>query len=464
MIVSSHYTKLSLSLLLSILHQRNINSLQPRVFFTSTSCNRRPTTKKSLMFMSSSFTTSSNHNNNNNSNNNNDKSNTSMKPIFQFTYRLGSSIYIPLTSKCNSKTLPQTRGGKSFLKSLSNNDLLLSLLLVRIAEYCQEEEEVEGYDFINNINQLYNNNNNNIKIQPKSTLEEVRRVKKNIEQIISSWLHDEENEEKNKNDDNVNNNIIMIQDIIKILSSSNINNCKNVNNNSIHEDDMQINTINNNNNDGFYPTVETLFHEVQTEIFQSPTTISSIVFAGEGEPTLRLNAIIALTRLIRAHINSNNITIRVLTNGLMDYSSRYYYQSFISNIDDTDDRVKIKNKENILERMEPSLILLEQLRKAGVDAITVALPTSCPEQYQILMDPKKNVDDDDEEDDNHDGFINDISAHDAVCKFIKNSIDAKFDVEVTGVVREFVDRKQTEELAMKLGVIEPNIRWRSFFT
>jgi hypothetical protein len=123
---------------------------------------------------------------------------------------------------------------------------------------------------------------------------------------------------------------------------------------------------------------------------------------------------------------------------------------------------------SLLHGSETLLTIAQQMKDAGVNAVSIALMTSCPEQYNQLMSPKQQ----------QGGLVCDISSsplsspsssspststHERVCQFITQCIDVGLDVEVTGVKHDFVNEKEAEALATVLGVTK-SFRWRSFST
>lgn len=249
------------------------------------------------------------------------------------TYSLGRSLYIPLTSRSNSVTLPETRGPGFVLPA----ETVASLCRVRDVEH-NRKEWFHWCQYLDTQEMPQ-------KLPP--ALERVRQLK------ISS---EEQEEDK----------------------------------------------------DGRYPLVSTLMEEIDRVLIESSP--EAIVIAGEGEPTLRSQAVLAVARACR----SRAPLVRLVTNGLI--SSPDIYARAI--------------KEN------------------GVDAVSVALMTADPLQYEELMQPV---------------LLDDgITAHTLVCEFIRQAIRCKLDVEITGVDRPDVDKEETEQLAASLGVVGA-CRWRPFF-
>jgi molybdenum cofactor biosynthesis enzyme MoaA len=88
--------------------------------------------------------------------------------------------------------------------------------------------------------------------------------------------------------------------------------------------------------------------------------------------------------------------------------------------------------------------VVDKLKDAGIQSLSVALMTADRTQYDELMTP----------------MIPD--GHEKVCKFIDVAIKAGLDVETTAVDRPDVDKKKAEDLARDMNVPE-SIRWRPFF-
>lgn len=163
--------------------------------------------------------------------------------------------------------------------------------------------------------------------------------------------------------------------------------------------------------DGLSPTVDTLLKEAQRAI--DTGNYDCLVFAGEGEPTLRPRALLALAK----HLGSkNDIPMRLVTNGIIQNDN-----------------------------------MAELLHSSGISSVSVALMTHDPVQYDNIMMPNLGS-----------ASNQQPRAHEIVCQFISNSIQSGLRVETTGVQRPDVHQGKTEECAKSLGVTEP-FRWRSYF-
>jgi len=165
-----------------------------------------------------------------------------------------------------------------------------------------------------------------------------------------------------------------------------------------------------------YPRVSDLMEEIRDQMQKAEDEIYSVVFAGEGEPTLRWNDLLSLTEQLSCSL-PNSTPIRLTTNGL------------VPTIDGGNN-----NKNNAAQL----------LRSHGISHVSVALMTADPLQYDDLMQPLVK------------------NAHSQVCQFIEQAVDTSdLEVEVTAVDRFEVDKEQLESLAESLRV--PSVRWRPYF-
>jgi TatD family-associated radical SAM protein len=162
------------------------------------------------------------------------------------------------------------------------------------------------------------------------------------------------------------------------------------------------------------PTVSELLQEIVPKL-NDKATHSSIIIGGEGEPLLRLSALMTLVRSVKER--SAAASVRVTTNGLAAESTA------------------------------------QQLADCGVDSLSVALMTHDPDLYDVLMEPVLNE---------SDASNARARAHHRVCSFIQASIKAGLKVEATAVDQPKVDKAKTEALASSLGITE-RVRWRSYF-
>ena len=157
-----------------------------------------------------------------------------------------------------------------------------------------------------------------------------------------------------------------------------------------------------------------LLQETQQQL--KTGNFESVDISREGEPTLRLGALLGLAKKIG---DDTTLPLRLTTNGLI-------YQQ------DT----------------------AEMLKSNGVSFVSVALVTRDPDQYDKIMTP--NI--------QHNSIASEDNAprpHGAVCHFIQTALAAGLTVEATGVARQDVNQEETEEFAKALGIIE-KFRWRPY--
>jgi hypothetical protein len=183
------------------------------------------------------------------------------------------------------------------------------------------------------------------------------------------------------------------------------------------------------------PTVTDLLDEI---VSSDISKWDSIVIAGEGEPTLRLDALIKLVHQlhrikslkvidIQNPVKEQKPSIRVVTNGLLGSKKTTELLDAV--------RYKVGDSEY---RM--------------IDLCSVALMTHDIEQYDDLMRPNY-------------GSISlqgNKRAYHFVQDFIRSCLDAGVKVEATAVSRPDVDKEATEKAAAALGISLP-VRWRTFF-
>jgi hypothetical protein len=283
-----------------------------------------------------------------------------MKAASVFTYTLGKSLYIPLTSRCNSLTLPQTRGVNFVLP----NSVISSLLNVRLAEDHQSDNvSISDYD-------------SQITLEDRSILPPNNLSWK----VEEPWTNQ------------------------SVATSK-----------TIPE----------------FPSTHALFQEVKHHLELHVHDIDSIVFAGEGEPTLRLEALETLASQIYCFMKTYNTNemnmmkkpMRIVTNGLVLCTHPE------------------KERKNVLHR----------LLSSGVQTLSIALMTSSPHQYETLMQPI--------------GFSccsdDDSQIHSKLCELVQDAVRIGFNVELTGVDHEYVDKQLANNLAQELGA--SSFRFRPYF-
>lgn len=195
------------------------------------------------------------------------------------------------------------------------------------------------------------------------------------------------------------------------------------------------------------PLVQDLFQEVRQHFLVNvsqrnqqgkSSKTESIVFSGEGEPTLRLEDLLELATMIRDDEairmpydseDGSSPSLRLTTNGLID-----------------------PPRSSSVGSKPPAT---QRLVDAGISHVSVALMTHDADLYDSLVQPTTTVlvNNDD----------NIMRAHDRACRFIEDAVQVEgLDVETTAVERADVDKAKTEALSASLGVTTP-VRWRPYF-
>jgi len=194
--------------------------------------------------------------------------------------------------------------------------------------------------------------------------------------------------------------------------------------------------------DGFKPSSGALLQEIIPMLSSDPS-IETLVFAGEGEPTLRFVTLLTISKEISLSFSKAGkpmIPMRLITNGLLF--------GLIPNaaIDHQD--------------------CVRAIKKAGIGQLSVSLMTADPFQYDELMDPHLNVNTlaqhkaAIELTTNPDNFMPGLS-HQLICTFIREALQQQLDVEITGVEHPEVDQIKAQTFIQSLGVTRP-MRWRSY--
>lgn len=317
-----------------------------------------------------------------------------MKPptaAVTLTYSIGRSLYLPLTCRCNSFTLPQTRGPGFFLP----DDVVGSLLEVR---------RLEGFP------QADGGADSSLACTATSAIPDLAadgsKGGRRPLPSPSSWPP---------------------VDVLPAPQSPPT------------PDDAKGYPIEAEfHEDGRAPTVRAIVTEALTLLERR--RYDSVVIAGEGEPTLRLRALLSVVRGLRSRSDVCPKSIRVATNGLCG----------ADRVLPPDEDVKARGSGGGIIRR--SLSVPYKMKEAGITGLTIAIMTACPAQYDELMGPRLSP--------NIDAGIE--SAHAVVQSFIKDAIATGLEVEVTGVDRPGVEKAGTEVLAAELGVTMP-FRWRPYF-
>lgn len=157
---------------------------------------------------------------------------------------------------------------------------------------------------------------------------------------------------------------------------------------------------------GFEPSAEQVASEV-ARVLADGAQPTEVVFAGAGEPLLKLRALEGAAGLIR---EQSAIPMRLNTNGLVPKSE----------VVDT----------------------VRQLKDAGLSGVTVALATADPQQYIELMKPEPI---------RLSPVFSIPLGHAEVCSFVSVCAAAGLKVECTAVAAPGVQIEATEALAHNLG-------------
>jgi hypothetical protein len=213
------------------------------------------------------------------------------------------------------------------------------------------------------------------------------------------------------------------------------------------------------------PKLDDLLEEIRQQLVlggssaagsSSPGEIESVVLSGEGEPTLRWNDMIELAARIRemaaatssssASHNGAALPIRLTTNGLIPVGTGEIRTS----------RGSIGTGSDDLPAIAQTLV------DCGISRVSVGLITADAKQYEEIVQPELV-----------EAGFDDVStapaesgtrsAHDAVCQFIQAAVRVEgLEVETTAIDRPDVDKARTEALSQSLGVSTP-VRWRPYF-
>ena len=186
--------------------------------------------------------------------------------------------------------------------------------------------------------------------------------------------------------------------------------------------------------DGLRPSIVTIINEVRSRLDTPSVDYDQVVIAGEGEPTLRMDALLAISRAVtrdNSDSNKNKMqkhpAVRVITNGLCCGIPNLGY---LPNNLDRDGTIIPVHRHAILRDMT----------NAGITRLSVALNTANRHEYDVLMEPSCHTG----------GSVRPGTAHDLVCELIVDATKIGMDVEITGIDRPGIDKIETERLARML--------------
>ena len=163
--------------------------------------------------------------------------------------------------------------------------------------------------------------------------------------------------------------------------------------------------------DGFEPSAADVVSAVETELDVTAaggTPFASVVFAGAGEPLLRLRVLEEAATTLAASQRAERL--RLNTNGLVPRTQ--------------------------------AAETAARLKKARISAVTMAIATADPEQFLELMEPEKLR--------LSPGFSLQLG-HAEVIEFARACLAEELAVEMTAVARPGVDIPRARSLAESLG-------------
>jgi hypothetical protein len=402
--------------------------------------------------------------------------------LYKYTYTLGRSLYVPITSRCNSIPLPVTRG-PGFLLPRAVAESLLHVRNAEVPNY------FVGSDY-------------------------------SIDWLNNSLVDDDDDDEKEEEGDESNDkrveappyNLPLVNSLYEFFYGDisrhlqrrrEIFGTANPNSDEEGEEHRYAAVL----DDGLQPSISTLVNEVTSRLQQSKESTeeeqyNQVVIAGEGEPTMRMDALLAVARSVQSFNNqqqqhhdivksekiTNNslsppppspppLSVRVVTNGLCYGIPNLGYSPYNN------------ERDGVLVPMHRHVILRDMI-EAGVSRLSVALNTANRHEYDVLMQPcchtggggGNNFTNGDNvlaapRGGGGDGssaveepslFLPGV-AHDIVCEFIMETTKLGMDVEITGIDRPDVDKVEMEQLARLLLSVRPRkdkrrmIRWRRYF-
>ncbi|KAL7523573.1 hypothetical protein ACHAXR_001084, partial [Thalassiosira sp. AJA248-18] len=273
--------------------------------------------------------------------------------ICKYTYTLGRSLYVPITSRCNSIPLPSTRGPEFVLP----RSVAESLIRVRNAEAQQSSSMISP------------------KLYDDYWLEDDRVGLPPYDLPLVNGLYQFNNA---SDDDNYLSRHVQQQREIaaaqqKQGGGGGGGECEEV------LDDL------------LEPSIATLVDEVSYRLDNEPT-FDQVVIAGEGESTLRMDALLAVARSVQSFRQENKdydntrgeqqskqqrsssvLPVRVITNGLCYGIPNFGYSP--QNLE----------RSGVILPMHRHVILRDMV-DAGISRLSVALNTANRHEYDVLME------------------------------------------------------------------------------
>lgn len=345
--------------------------------------------------------------------------------LYKYTYTLGRSLYVPLTSRCNSVTLPSTRG-PGFALPRSVAEALVSVRNAEMSAGCE-------VDYLCDIRE----ENDRVYLPPYD-----------LPLVNSLYRHEEVD---------LPSHLLKRRQIIVNRGTAN----------NVGADVVE--------DDGLRPSISTLVGELRSRL-KPPGGLDfhQVVIAGEGEAMLRMDALLAVARVVQSHCDGDkgqrrNLTVRVITNGLCYGIANLGYSPH--NLDRDGTVVPVHRH-----------AILKDMLEAGITQLSVALNTANRHEYDILMEPcchtrggntmgSNVVISDNGVAGESPTLLRPGTAHDLVCELIVEASKVGMTVVITGIDRPGIDKAETERLAqMLLSVrgkgnreLRSPVRWRRYF-
>ena len=359
----------------------------------------------------------------------------------EFTYVLGTSLYVPLTSFSGpAMSLPASRGPNFTLPA----HVVAALCRVRDAEqaslqeYCHchthgtEAEEGEDSKHSASASGIPGPAAGVVKWEP-----------------WCAWLDTQDGYFP-----------LPAPSPQSTFANINNNNDNNNPNQDVAQDDMarQWKQFQSAEMDGVLrPTVPELMAEIRQQIHDDNNnnkknnnddvcSIQSIVIAGEGEPLQRLPSILRLLGELK-NDKEGIMTTRTTTTTTTGTTTTAMKKMMMKS-------KSIRLVTSGVMPIEISSDVVAQLVEAGLETISVALQTHDPIEYNTTCLVQKCH--------GSSSSSSSSSAHDQVCAFVRACVQEGLHTETTAVERPTVDRIATETLSQALGVSNP-IRWRPYY-
>eukprot|EP00585_Thalassiosira_rotula_P008677 CAMPEP_0196135970 /NCGR_PEP_ID=MMETSP0910-20130528/4438_1 /TAXON_ID=49265 /ORGANISM="Thalassiosira rotula, Strain GSO102" /LENGTH=305 /DNA_ID=CAMNT_0041396179 /DNA_START=84 /DNA_END=998 /DNA_ORIENTATION=+ len=285
--------------------------------------------------------------------------------IYKYTYTLGRSLYVPVTSRCNSVPLPATRGPNFLLPRA----VAEGLVRVRNAE---------------------------------TTRPTAADIDADADDVVGDWWAEEDEAVSLPPYD-----LPLVNSLYEYDDDDLSEHLRRKRRNAVDQTGDEI-------DDFLTPSIATLVEEVSSRLdgnanSDSDPKFDQVVIAGEGEPTLRMDALLAVARSVKSfrtpnddddddntpkkrsasrknrqsNNNNNNhhnhrkpssLPVRVITNGLCYGVPNFGYSPYNN------------ERSGVIVPMQRHVILRDML-DAGISQLSVALNTANRHEYDLLMEP-----------------------------------------------------------------------------